>query len=177
MPMPYLKGHCVKSKQWQLDSEFVKCKFCECREYLQTRFWRVSCWCCDSPDSPTFAQPCYADSPDSTTFAEPCFADSPDSTTFAKPCCTDSPDSWKTFYAYKICYLFLKQPILARLRRAVSRGLARLANIRRDVSHGLADIRRAVLRGLANTRRTVLRGLARLANTRFGANLARVAIA
>ena len=50
----------------------------------------------------------------------------------------------------------------ARLRRAVSRRLARLANICQDVSHGLArlaDTRRAVLRGLAR--------LARLADTRL----------
>jgi hypothetical protein len=82
-------------KQWPLDSEFVLCEFCECCEYSRTRFWRVSCWCCDSPDSPTFAKPCGADSPDSTTFTEPCCADSPDSPTLAKPCCADSPDSQK----------------------------------------------------------------------------------
>jgi hypothetical protein len=80
-------------KQWPLDSEFVECKFCDCREYSRTHFWRVSCWCCDSLDSPTFAKPCYADSPDSPTFAKPCYADSPDSTTFAEPCCADLPDS------------------------------------------------------------------------------------
>ncbi len=91
----------------------------------------------DSPDLPTFAKPCRADSPDSLTFAEPCCADSPNSPTFAKPCCADSPDSrkaslasfmriqqvWRVwriwlvqarpFYAYKICNLCLKRPIIS----------------------------------------------------------------
>jgi hypothetical protein len=31
------------TKQWQLDSEFVECKICECREYSRTRFRRISC--------------------------------------------------------------------------------------------------------------------------------------
>ncbi len=91
----------------------------------------------DSPDLPKFAKPCCADSPESLTFAETCCGDSPDSSTFAKPCCADSPDSrkvslasvmqiwrvwqvwriWRVqarpFYAYKICYLCLKRPILS----------------------------------------------------------------
>jgi hypothetical protein len=58
------------------------------------------------------------------------------------------------------------------LRRAVLRGLARLADIRQAVLRGLAklaNIRRAVLRGLAklaNIRQTIYRVLARLADIR-----------
>ncbi len=104
----------------------------------------------DSPDSPTFAKPCRADSPESPTFAEPCCADSPDSPTFAKPCCADSPDSrkaslasfmriqrvwriWRVqarpFYAYKICNLCLKRPILS--CALAPSGLARTRQTRR----------------------------------------------
>ncbi len=55
----------VSIKKWPLDSKFVECEFCECHEYSRTRFRRVLCWCCDSPDSTTFAKPCCTDSPDS----------------------------------------------------------------------------------------------------------------
>ncbi len=60
----------------------------------------------------------------------------------------------------------------ARFRRAVLRGLARLADIRQAVLRGLAklaNIRRAVLRGLAklaNICQTIYRVLARLADIR-----------
>ena len=49
----------IFNKQWPLNSEF--CEFCEysCK-YLQMHFWHVSCWCCDSPDSPTFTKLCRA---------------------------------------------------------------------------------------------------------------------
>ena len=76
----YMEGQCCccrKAEQWQL-----ACKFCECCEYSRTSLRHVLCWCCDSPDSPTFAKPCCADSP-----------------TFAKPCCADSPDSVKVSLA------------------------------------------------------------------------------
>ena len=73
---------------------------------------------------------------------------------------------------------------LADIRQAVLRGLAKLADIRRAVSRGLArlaDICRAVSRGLARLAdicRAVLRRLARLAKGKFGmfyANLASLA--
>jgi hypothetical protein len=53
----------LKCKQWPLNSKFFECKFCKCCQYSRTHLRRVSCWCCDLPDSPTFAKPCCADSP------------------------------------------------------------------------------------------------------------------
>jgi hypothetical protein len=50
-------------KQWPFDSKFCKCREYS-REYLRTHFRRVSCWCCDSPDLPTFTKPCCADLPE-----------------------------------------------------------------------------------------------------------------
>ena len=55
------------------------------------------------------------------------------------------------------------------LRRAVLRGLARLADVRQAVLRGHANIRQAVLCGLAklaNIRQTIYRVLARLADSR-----------
>ncbi len=69
LPHSFLSSQILKNiKQWLLVRKFCKCKFWDCGE----------CWCCDLPDSPTFATPCCADSPDSLTFAKPCCADSPD---------------------------------------------------------------------------------------------------
>jgi hypothetical protein len=109
----YMEGQCCccrKAEQWQ-----IACKFCECCEYSQTSLRHVLCWCCDLPDSPTFAKPCCADSP---TFAKPCCADSPDSRKVSLASVIQIWQVWRVwqiwpFYAYKICYLFLKWPNLS----------------------------------------------------------------
>ncbi len=61
-------------------------------------------------------------------------------------------------FLLKTTYLIVRP--CADIRRAVLRGLTRLADIRRAVLRGLAR--------LADTCRVVLRGLARLADTCFG---------
>ncbi len=161
------KSHWGWIKQWPLDSKFCKCHE-YLREYSRMHFLRVSCWCCDSPDLPTFAKPCCADSPDSTTFAGCVMR--------TRRTCRHSPSRvartrqtrerqvWQLLCKFSKSgksgksgefgqcrldrFMYIKYVICAkndlsyhaRLCRAVLRGLARLADIRRAVLRGLARL-------------------------------------
>ncbi len=128
----------------------------------------------DSPDSPTFAKPCRADSPDSPTFAEPCCADSLDSRKASLARFMQIQQVWRIwrvqarpFYAYKICNLCLKQPILsctlapsrvARTRQTCRHSPCRVARTCQTCRHSPSRV--------ARTRQTRRHSPSRVAQTR-----------